>query len=49
MMEMNLILAKLLWSYDMELVNDRVDWMKDGKVHTLWWKPKLFIRFQKAH
>ncbi|KAI9368157.1 cytochrome P450 [Aspergillus egyptiacus] len=46
-MEMNLILAKMLWTYNLELVNKDLDWLKEGKVHVLWWKPKLMIRFHK--
>lgn len=46
-MEMNLLLAKMLWTYDLELVSKDVNWLKDGKVHVLWWKPKLFVRFHK--
>ncbi|KAL8634030.1 hypothetical protein Q9189_000276 [Teloschistes chrysophthalmus] len=46
-MEMNLLLAKMLWTYDLELVNKNLDWLKEGKVHVLWWKPKLFVRFHK--
>ena len=46
-MEMNLLLAKILWTYELELVNKEVNWLKDGKVHVLWWKPKLFVRFHK--
>lgn len=46
-MEMNLLLAKMLWTYDLELVNKEVNWLRDGKVHVLWWKPKLFVRFHQ--
>lgn len=46
-MEMNLLMAKLFWTYDLELVNKNIDWLAEGKVHVLWWKPKLFIRFHK--
>ncbi|KAL3483005.1 cytochrome P450 [Aspergillus germanicus] len=46
-MEMNLLMAKLFWTYDLELVNKNINWVTEGKVHVLWWKPKLFIRFHK--
>ena len=46
-MEMNLLLAKMLWTYDLELVNRDLDWLKEGRVHMLWWKPKLFVRFHR--
>ncbi|KAF2867458.1 cytochrome P450 [Massariosphaeria phaeospora] len=46
-MEMNLILAKLLWRYDLELVNKDVDWLGEGKVFVMWWKPRLMVRFHE--
>ncbi|KAK2754364.1 hypothetical protein FQN54_007008 [Arachnomyces sp. PD_36] len=46
-LEVNLLLAKILWTYDLELMNKEVDWLKEGKAHLLWWKPKLFVRFHK--
>ncbi len=46
-MEMNLLMAKLFWSYDLELVNKEINWLGEGKVHVLWWKPNLFVRFHK--
>lgn len=42
------MLAKLLWSYDVELVDQDVDFLVDSTVHVLWWKPKLFVRWIKA-
>lgn len=46
-MEMNLFLTKMLWKYDLELMNKDLDWLKEGKVHVLWWKPKLMVCFHK--
>jgi cytochrome P450 len=42
--EMRLILAKVLWHFDMELVDKEKDWMKDQKVFTLWDKPSLMVK-----
>ncbi|KAF7922013.1 uncharacterized protein EAE98_008224 [Botrytis deweyae] len=47
LMELNLVLAKLLWSYDMELVNKEINFLEQSTVHVLWWKPKLFVRWHK--
>jgi hypothetical protein len=44
-LEMSLILAKLLFSYDMELVDKRLDWEGQSQVHVQWWKPELRMRF----
>lgn len=43
-LEVRMILAKLHFSYDLELVNKEVDWHRDSKMHTLWNKPKLRVR-----
>ncbi|KAK6593103.1 benzoate 4-monooxygenase cytochrome p450 [Botrytis cinerea] len=47
LMELNLVLAKLLWSYDMELVNKEINFLEQSTVHVLWWKPGLFVRWHK--
>lgn len=44
-MEMNLVLAKTLWKYDLELVNKNVDFIGEGRVFIMWSKPELMIRF----
>ncbi len=46
-MEISLILAKMLWRYDLELVNKDIKWLDEGKVHIMWWKPSLFVRFHE--
>ena len=40
-----MFLTKILWAYDLELVNKDVDWVRDGQVFVAWSKPSLFIRF----
>ncbi|TGZ76304.1 cytochrome P450 [Ascodesmis nigricans] len=49
LMEMRLILAKMLWVYDMELVDDvdKLDWVRDGTANPLWRKPPLMVRFTR--
>lgn len=46
-MEMNLILAKMLWKYDLELVNPELDWEGQSHMHVMWWKPSLMVRFRE--
>jgi hypothetical protein len=41
---MRLIMAKVLFNFDLELVEKERDWMKDQKVFTLWRKPSLMVR-----
>ncbi|KAI1208442.1 cytochrome P450 [Annulohypoxylon truncatum] len=44
--EMNVILAKLLWRYNMSLVNTELDWDQENHLHVMWWKPELWVRFE---
>lgn len=43
-MELQTIMAKLVFSYDLELVNKDLDWLRDSRMHTLWEKPPLMVR-----
>lgn len=40
-----MFLTKMLWAYDLELVNQDVDWLRDAYLFVAWSKPNLFIRF----
>lgn len=42
--EMRLILARLIWKFDMELCDDSKEWLKDQKNYVLWEKPALHMR-----
>ncbi|KAJ6020768.1 cytochrome P450 [Penicillium herquei] len=45
-----IILAKLLWSFDMELTNkDAIDWEKNIKMFAIWIRPDLFVRVRPAN
>ncbi|OCL11142.1 putative cytochrome P450 [Glonium stellatum] len=44
-MEINLILAKMLWKYNLELLNPDMDWEGKSYVHVMWWKPEVKVRF----
>jgi hypothetical protein len=46
--EMSLILAKMHFQCDLELVDPTLDWLKDSCLHVMWWKPALYIRFKPA-
>ncbi|KAJ5113438.1 hypothetical protein N7456_001972 [Penicillium angulare] len=41
--EMRLVLAKILWNFDMELVDEKVKWT-DHLSYVLWDKPPLYVR-----
>lgn len=48
-MQARLILAKLLWKFDMELTNGpQVDWERDLKLHATWSRPHFWVRLTKA-
>lgn len=46
-MELNTILSKMHFVYDLELVDKTVDWQRDSRMATLWIKPELKVRFKK--
>jgi hypothetical protein len=41
---MRLIVAKILFHFDLELVDKTRDWLKGQKVFTLWQKPSLMVK-----
>ncbi|KAL7907400.1 cytochrome P450 [Trichoderma velutinum] len=41
--EMRLILAKILWNFDISLHPDSKHWLQDNRAYTLWQKPDLNI------
>ncbi|KAF2106292.1 cytochrome P450 monooxygenase-like protein [Lophiotrema nucula] len=46
--EMRLIAAKLLFKFDLELVDKELDWMAANKVFTLWEKPSLMVKLHSV-
>jgi cytochrome P450 len=43
-MEMRLYLAKMMWLYNLELVDKERDWVKDCKTYFMWMKAPLMIK-----
>jgi hypothetical protein len=41
---MRTIMAKLIWVYDLEMLDMSLDWHKESRMHTLWKKPPLWVR-----
>ncbi|KAI5250672.1 hypothetical protein E4T42_04852 [Aureobasidium subglaciale] len=39
--EMNLIMAKMYWKYDMTLVDNSLEWEEQSREHVMWTKPEL--------
>ena len=44
-MEMSLILAKLIFTFEMGLLDENLDWEGQSHMHVQWWKPELKVRF----
>lgn len=44
---MSLELAKILFRYDMELVDKELDYEANCHMHFMWHKPELYIRFRE--
>ena len=44
-MEMRLLLAKIIYRFDMNLVNKDLDWDRDTLTETFWKKPDLLVTF----
>lgn len=49
-MELRILLAKMVWWFDWEIVQGTggkdVDWERDTRLYTLWKKPSLMVRFK---
>ncbi|KAI3338273.1 cytochrome P450 [Ustulina deusta] len=41
LLELRLIMAKIIWKYDLELLDKSIDWHADSRMQTLWQKPKM--------
>ncbi|KAI1262386.1 putative cytochrome P450 [Xylariaceae sp. FL1019] len=46
--EMRLILARLIYNFDMEIADDSRFWLKDQKAYVGWHKPKLDVHMRLA-
>ncbi|KAL1598982.1 hypothetical protein SLS60_008128 [Paraconiothyrium brasiliense] len=44
-MELRVILAKMVWTYEWEMVDKNIDWVQDNKMYLLWKKPEMKMRF----
>lgn len=44
---MSLVLAKLFYRYDVELVDPDIDWEARSRHWIMWWKAPLYMRAHK--
>lgn len=47
-MEMRVILSRIVWEFDLELLSVDVDWDRDIMLRLLWQKPELRVGFRPA-
>lgn len=47
LLEIRLIIAKMLWAYDMELVDPAQEWLSENGFAVLWEKPALYVRYTR--
>ncbi|KAK9782935.1 putative Cytochrome P450 [Seiridium cardinale] len=45
-LEMRIVMAKLVFAFDWELVNPQIDLIRDSSVYLLWDRPELKVKFQ---
>ena len=43
-MELRIIIAKMVFLFDFELIDDKLDWDRDGTCFVLWQKPDLMTK-----
>lgn len=46
---MNLIMAKLIFKYDFEIVDKDLDWHGDSGMGTQWIKPAFRVRIKRRY
>jgi len=42
--EMRLLLANLVWQFDLELMKESEDWLERNVIYTLWMRPELMVK-----
>ena len=45
MFQTSLLLACLHFCFDMELIDKQLDLEAASRIHVMWWKPELWVRF----
>lgn len=45
-MQGRIILAKMIWSFDWELLNKgQVNWLRDLRLYAIWEKPPVIVKY----
>ena len=41
------MMAKIIWTFDFKVMDDKLDWLADSRCYMLWDKPRLPVQFTK--
>lgn len=44
MLQLSLLFAKILYTYDMEMLDPDMDWEARSRHWIMWWKPPIRVR-----
>ena len=47
LVQVSLLLAKMHFRFDMDMLDKELDWEAKNHIHVMWWKPPLYIRMMK--
>jgi hypothetical protein len=45
--EIKLVLARIIYNFDMELVDKNSEWMMNQRVYIIWRKPELMVKLKE--
>ena len=45
LLDLRLILAKIIWTFDFKLVDENFDWIAENKCYVIWQKPELKVQY----
>lgn len=45
-MELRTVLAKLHYTYNLKLLDEKLEWQAQSRMHTLWQKPRLMVEIR---
>ncbi|KAK1633225.1 hypothetical protein BDP81DRAFT_434459 [Colletotrichum phormii] len=47
--ELRIILAKLVWNFDLELMDESKEWTSRQRIYIIWQKVPLLVRCKDRH
>jgi hypothetical protein len=48
-LEMRIVLARMIYTFDWEWVNKDLDWESESRVYWMWQKPDLMMQYRVVH